>query len=158
MTMINKNVGTVKAIRNKKVVVELPRGGTFTFKSDREFKIGEAVCFTVNSVLNKITEVMPKKEADETVRIGQDESASGVFIEDYEGIDLEEDDSGFAEDDLSYLDDEEDITDAYDITDQGQRAQGNFDFECGESGNQIVEAGDYFADSDSMEEPDGAKD
>lgn len=155
MTWINEHRGIVKRCRNNKVTVTLPRGGTFTCKTDREFKVGEIVCFVFNPVTKNVLEVMPAKDADEIVSIGQDESAYGVLIEDYAGIDLEDDDSGFAEEDFDYLFGEEVADDEYGISDQGQGFTGNFDFECGEPRSQVIEPGDYFADEDNLEKPDG---
>jgi hypothetical protein len=117
--------------------------------------VGEAVCFVLNPVTKSILDIMPAKEADDIVSVSQDETAQAILIEDYEGIDLEdEEDSNFAEEEFDYLFDEEEAY-AYGIPNQGQRPEGAFDFECGESGSQILEPGDYFADEDSVDTPDG---
>jgi hypothetical protein len=66
--LINENKGIVKSIQNNRIVVELPRGGTFTFTADREFKVGDPVCFRLDTVHQKVTSVIPKQEAEDIVQ------------------------------------------------------------------------------------------
>jgi len=143
---LNTNKGVVKAIRNKRIVIELPRGGTFTFKSDRKLKIGEEVCFTIDSVLQKVTDVIPKAEADETVNIAEEGIWAGIDTN-IDGLDLEEDDIGIEEEnDDPELWLEEDELDEHEIDDTGQNFKGGFDFGCGEHRADVIDPADYFAD------------
>jgi hypothetical protein len=151
MTWINQHKGIVKRTRGNKVWVELPRGGRFEVEANRPYKVGEKVCFVFNSVTNKVLEIMPEKEAEEIAIIGQDETAHGVLIEDYEGIDLEDEDSGFEEENFDYLFDEEDLSDEHSSSDSRQISKGGFDFECGEPRKDVIDPADYFADADFME-------
>ena len=156
---INTNKGVIKAIRNKRVVIALPRGGTFTWKTDREFKVGEEVCFALDSVLQKVTDVVPKKEADDIVLVADNEAWGGV-IGGINGLDLDDDDQDyeFENDNLEYLE-EEDPIDVDNLNSKGQRFEGSIDFDCGERRESLIDEADYFGvDGPEVSESDGPTD
>ena len=156
--LLNTNRGIIKAMHNNRVVIQLPRGGTFKWKTDRVFKIGEEVCFTVDTVLQKITDVIPSKEADDIVQVAEAE-AWGVDIGGINGLDLSDEDSDyeFENDNLEYLE-EEDPIDEHNLDNTGHRLEGSVDFGCGEHRNDVIEGADYIGGPTQLPEPDGTTD
>ena len=153
---LNTNTGVIKEKRNRSIVVEWPRGGTFTFKTNREFKIGDQVCFTVDTVLSKVTDVIPKEEADTVDQVAEAEAWPGA-IGNMDDLALEDDHTGFEldSDNLQFVD-EEDPIDGDTIDGKGQELEGSFDFSCGEDRETLNDPADYFAAGDTLEEPDGS--
>ncbi len=143
--LLNANKGVVKAIRNNRIVVELPRGGTFTFKESkgRSFKVGESVCILINTVLQKVTDIIPEKEANEIVQIARDE-AWGTNLE---GLDLEDEDIRYE------FDNEEEPYDEFDS--ERQETESNPDHGSGDDyGDAGCRDGDL-AEPDTFDEPSG---
>lgn len=162
MTLINQHHGIVAQVQGNKVTIELKRGGKFTVDANRKYVVGEKVCFVLNQIENKVVEVMPKVEADELVSVASEEHGHGVLMDDYD-LNLEdEDDCDYVElesiEDYANLFDEEEATfyENY-FTSEGQDSPRTFDFECGESGRNVIDPADYFGDTDSMEVPNGSK-
>jgi len=151
MSQLNSNRGIVKAKKNNNIIVQLPRGGTFTFKTDRKFKVGDPICFTLDTVLNKVIEVLPQKDADSIVDIADNEAWGALMDDGLESIDLEDDDIGYDEqDEEDFLDliTSEEINDEYTISDTSSRqlSEGGINRYCGENGEDVIDPADYFAE------------
>lgn len=145
--LLNANKGVVKAIRNNRIVVELPRGGTFTFreKKGRVFKVGELVCILINSVIQKVTDIIPEKEANKIVQIAQDE-AWGTNLE---GLDLEDEDIRYI------IDNEEDIYEGDEFDSERQEIEGDFDQGIGDDYGDAEGRDHQLAEQDTFDEPSG---
>jgi len=68
MSYLNTRKGIIKFVNGRIITISLRRGGTIKTITDRKFKPGDVICFTVDPVHLNITNVMPKAEADSIVR------------------------------------------------------------------------------------------
>lgn len=108
MTYKNANYGIVRRISADRttITIAMPRGGTFECQNEG-FRIGQSVCFILNTLKNKIVKVLPKEVADVQTFLGTNpELQEALTVEpDPAPMPTIEDEEEYDDDYLKYLND-----------------------------------------------------
>ncbi len=145
MTQINTNTGIVKSIKNGRVVIALPRGGIVTTKTKEKFKPGESICFTTDKGTGQIVDTIQKSEADEIVRVNDEDIWPGPLDVGFELNDDEEFEVDEEALDLIIDEDEQEVI--HELANQRQTDAGSPNSECGSDRGDVIDQADYYGDS-----------